>query len=187
MTMKRTVFVLAFAAATMVAQAARFNWVASGTANSKTFYAVDGVTKATPGLTVYLFSTTDLDRASLVEGMRAEGASISDFTSIATSTLDENSRLVSGVEFAYGEVGTTYSFYMAIVDGDNMFVSNTANAHGQASDIPSVSFAAIKAATQTNLGKAAFSTGGWYAVPEPTSGLLALLGFAGLALHRRRA
>ena len=31
------------------------------------------------------------------------------------------------------------------------------------------------------------STGGWQAVPEPTSGLLMLLGMAGLALRRKRA
>ncbi len=38
------------------------------------------------------------------------------------------------------------------------------------------------AGTQT-----AGSKGAWQAVPEPTSGLLMLLGFAGLALRRRRA
>lgn len=32
-----------------------------------------------------------------------------------------------------------------------------------------------------------FSSSGWSAVPEPTSGLLMLLGMAGLALRRRRA
>lgn len=38
------------------------------------------------------------------------------------------------------------------------------------------------------LGDAAgTSTGGWQAIPEPTSGLLLLLGVAGLALRRRRA
>ena len=34
---------------------------------------------------------------------------------------------------------------------------------------------------------AAGTQGGWTAVPEPTSGLLMLLGMAGLALKRKRA
>ena len=42
----------------------------------------------------------------------------------------------------------------------------------------SISFGTFAAATST--------TGGWTAVPEPTSGLLMLLGMAGLALRRRR-
>ena len=32
-----------------------------------------------------------------------------------------------------------------------------------------------------------YAGAGWYAVPEPTSGLLMLLGMAGLALKRKRA
>ena len=34
---------------------------------------------------------------------------------------------------------------------------------------------------------ATYSGAGWYAVPEPTSGLLLLIGVAGLALKRKRA
>lgn len=38
--------------------------------------------------------------------------------------------------------------------------------------------------TQASAG---YSGAGWYNVPEPTSGLLLLLGMAGLALKRKRA
>ena len=38
-----------------------------------------------------------------------------------------------------------------------------------------------------NLNSTGTSLGGWQSVPEPTSGLLMLLGMAGLALRRRRA
>ena len=38
-----------------------------------------------------------------------------------------------------------------------------------------------------NLGGTGTALGGWQSVPEPTSGLLMLLGMAGLALRRKRA
>lgn len=42
--------------------------------------------------------------------------------------------------------------------------------------------------SEYTFGKGAmFESPGWYAVPEPTSGLLLLIGVAGLALRRRRA
>ena len=38
-----------------------------------------------------------------------------------------------------------------------------------------------------NMATATQNAGNWAAVPEPTSGLLLLLGMAGLALKRKRA
>lgn len=57
----------------------------------------------------------------------------------------------------------------------------------------SASVAAKAGATKNTLGNLSLKIGGtgdatsWTAVPEPTSGLLMLLGMAGLALRRRRA
>lgn len=47
----------------------------------------------------------------------------------------------------------------------------------------SLAFGAMSGTASSNK----FLNSSWTAVPEPTSGLLALLGFAGLALRRRRA
>ena len=60
------------------------------------------------------------------------------------------------------------------------FTSNTkAGVVAQATTTPTVGFGNMATATQ--------AAGAWAAVPEPTSGLLMLLGMAGLALKRKRA
>ena len=69
--------------------------------------------------------------------------------------------------------GTTYSFYFTSEDAaGNTYVSETVSA----------------AALGVGTGSLSFEGNGtWTAAPEPTSGLLMLLGMAGLALRRKRA
>ena len=86
--------------------------------------------------------------------------------------------------------GTTKNVYAVIYDATsidsakNYIVSDvlslTANAAG--SNVLA-SFGAMTGTTTANK----FLNSSWTAVPEPTSGLLMLLGMAGLALRRRRA
>lgn len=184
----KKIIVAAFAVAVAaVAQAASFNWTSSGTNAAKTFYGANGSTIA--GMTVYLVDAAVVSQADLVAAIR-DGGSISSYTTVATSTLDANSRLTAK-EFSYGTAGNDYDFYMAIIDSDNIFVTANNPVSAQASDTVPVSFSGIKTATQTVLGDGAYAGSGWYATgstaPEPTSGLLLLLGMAGLALKRKVA
>ena len=82
------------------------------------------------------------------------------------------------------------------VDGkDYLFISDTKTGNATASTTTTISLTPGDASAEAPFAYGAtFSVGGWYTitsggtpVPEPTSGLLMLLGIAGLALKRKRA
>ena len=77
--------------------------------------------------------------------------------------------------------GNTYTFYIVLTDGDYKFTSATKDAVAAETGASLLNWGSLKTATQT--------ASNWQssAVPEPTSGLLMLLGVAGLALRRRCA
>ena len=79
----------------------------------------------------------------------------------------------AAVDVSTLSVGASYDFYYTMTDSNgNVFTSTVQkNIAIQANSTPTINFGA----------------GGAWAVPEPTSGLLLLLGVAGLALKRKRA
>ena len=77
-------------------------------------------------------------------------------------------------------VDQSYSFYYVLKDGGNQLTSATSTTYtALETGAPTIGFG--NQATYTS------TPGNWAAVPEPTSGLLMLLGVAGLALRRKRA
>ena len=105
---------------------------------------------------------------------------------ISTAVLVDTQTAVNGTvsnktfDWSAAVADSSYNFYYLIEDSGKVFTSATkANIIAQASAAANIGFGNQQTATQ--------AAGNWQSVPEPTSGLLLLLGKAGLALKRKRA
>ena len=141
--------------------------VAGVAANAASFkWSASGVTG---------YDTTDLYSGSATLYAYLSTADSSTAKAVSTATMSGGAIAAGDTVFSSDDftVGSTYTFYYTMEDAaGNVFTSGTKNSRAQATSTMTVAFAA---------------TGSWTAVPEPTCGLLMLLGMAGLALRRKRA
>ena len=176
--MKKLMIVLGAVAMAMGVQAATVQW-GSGvicTPGTDGAFTVTRVTANT--VTYYLWTLSDADYAALKD----------------VTKLDTSSALATGKNNAFGgaaiyqdtetfNAGDTVNWAMLFTytdgDGKDWYIANMGT--GTVDSLGG----------QTAFGNIASSVGGWTAaggaIPEPTSGLLMLLGLAGLALKRKRA
>ena len=141
--------------------------VAGVAANAASFkWSASGIT-GTDGTGTYNGTAT---LYAIISGVATEMSSMSvaDGKIAAASSLFETDALT---------VGNNYDFYFTIESGDYTYTSKTVNKSAQATSTTLIAFGSAPGTW----------TGGSSPVPEPTSGLLMLLGMAGLALRRRRA
>ena len=171
-TMKKLLILAAVIVAGVAANAASFKWTGAN------IYGSDGTTKFTGTAAIYAYLTTETV---------ADAVKVVDVNVISGTIKSDAEGTATGYTYNWADAtgGKTYNFYMIVEDGDKTFNSAISD--------PSVIKQGAAAATSTttvgfaNMATATQNASNWQSVPEPTSGLLMLLGMAGLALRRRRA
>lgn len=183
--MKKMIVALAAVALAACANAATFSWA---TYTGQYVYQA-GTSLKLSGATAYLFDTSTITQELLISGILDNGKSLTSYDSLSFNTTS-TSGVLAKKEFTADD---SVNLYFAIMDGDNLFVSSVVPGTGSDVGTTALTFKGISTASKAEAiewaGASSFAGAGWYtqSVPEPTSGLLMLLGMAGLALRRRRA
>ena len=186
--MKKLMIALAVAAMAAISNAAAVNWASGNTLDP------NGNT-ANKSVTGYLFVLTSAQYDTFAAN--TTGAAMSDavyaaygsklgeaYTSGTTNkkgslTLTDDSKSYSAGDSAYAAILYTYG------TGDDLqYIGNVGKVTLESSMDAQLDDLALNLFGDSSKGATAWSTA---AVPEPTSGLLLLLGMAGLALKRKRA
>lgn len=169
--MKKLTLMIGAVALAMGVQAASVDWKVSGTA-------------ATENYNVYLLtsiadsyeSVADIASAALISGTIAKAGRnyYAGGTAASEAITKDSMKEVYWVIVDGSGAPTTYNYVKADLSS---YVYDPDNQESSPGDFGSISAADMLAGTSGSFG----------AVPEPTSGLLVLLGMAGLALKRKRA
>ena len=185
----------------VMSQAAVANW-AVGAAN---VYNGTGGTAATDKYSgsAYFFNADVVAQKAIFDAFAADVANF-DITKqtgylatgvAASGVINQNS--ADNKFGAFEQADGNHNFFFVLIDGDKMYTSMTKGpvAAGGTDNAVPVAFGSQRVTTGTKLPDSSLKAsegwgqaGQWAQVaPEPTSGLLLLLGVAGLALRRRRA
>ena len=176
--MKKLMTMLAAIAFATVLQAATVNWSVVNVQSSP-------VNNAAAGWIVQLY-----DSSTTFSYADAKAGGITPWTSGATVAAGSTTVTYRANGSTTMDNGTTKSVYAVIYDATSIadakyyIVSDAITLSANAAGSPvTAAFGSMSATAATNK----FLNSSWTAVPEPTSGLLMLLGMAGLALKRKRA
>lgn len=192
--MKKLIIACVAVAMAAVAQAASVNWTISNV-----YSPSDSTAKvAANTMSAWLFVTANSTDVTSVKTttMAAVQAVLDsgDLTGLSSLAAAHGTNGADGIITGATGLPTTFSSgsltaFAVVVDSTDLASGNNYFLAGNGSE-KSATFTSATGMKMLNWGSQASITqaaGGWTAVPEPTSGLLMLLGMAGLALRRKHA
>ena len=193
--MKKLMFVLAAVLAAGMVQAASINW-GTGTAvkgvqsDSDSSFGTSTAASGTLNVYVWLVDAATYNSTGVDKIWDTYGSKLNTATASVTgkSGATGATAQTDGLTFSTTEDTPYYGLVLVGLDTDKDGTLDYYIANKAESNINT----AGKGTAVANLAKNLGGTGGtaitgWTSVPEPTSGILLLIGMAGLALRRKRA
>ena len=198
--MKKIMMVVAAFALAVSAQAATYNWKWTSTLKDPTSTAFSG--------TVYLFNAQDYSQQTILTAFLANPSSYSLSGAIDSYATSNGKGPTTATSIAEANIGTLrvvsesekyvdYFYAATFSSGDDNYIllTDTYNVLVQSAQNTQLSSALSGSSVAPDDTSTIQSGKVWYkgaapeppVIPEPTTGLLVLLGVAGLALRRRRA
>ncbi len=187
--MKKMMMVAVAIAFTAVAQAASVNWkIGSGVVTPSE--AGSASAGRASYYTALVFTADQLDAVTAALGSVANGGDFTSFNAITPKSQYQATKAGTFSGRVDGVEGESASIFTVIFDTQATGDAITSATHYQVSSAISQSTYTPPATATTAEFTAASIGNDWTAInaaPEPTSGLLLLLGMAGLALKRKQA
>ena len=179
--MKKLIIAAAIVCAAAISQAASVGWSLAGLNNysgdAYSFFIIgQNEVTSVAQITALLDAGTSVSSYALYEGSIAANGAASVAATSSGITVPNSASYTSFFVVFDSANAADASNYLTVTSEQASGLAKTVNATAA-----SVSFVGGNQGTYAN------NSANWTAVPEPTSGLLMLLGMAGLALRRKRA